>query len=736
MGAISDNISNVNTIGYKGTQVNFQTLVTSQTSSTEYSPGGVQSKPRSGIDVQGLLQASTSSTDVALSGSGFFIVNSSANPTVEGGQFGYTRAGSFKPDKNGYLSNASGFYLQGWPLTPSDGSAAAAPGAEVINGNTYMKAYESGTTTHYINQNIVSTTEMQPLNVNAIGGTAQASTSVSMAANLPSGDPVYDPTNATAGGTHNTNILLYDSLGNTHNAQFSWTKTAANDWSLGVTPPDGSAVATVTNYTSSVPPTNQVYASAGQLQFTKLPPVGSYVTIGGVKVQFLDSSVAALPVPAMNDATKTISIDMKGMAASGTSDLVKSMVTSLRGAASDPLTYPTMAPLLNGGLADGGNRFAQSSGTLMITQEPGATSIDVNATSNTTTMLGDAVVQSGAGMGSGNSPAGLFTVAAIDPAYRATTLSPIAPASFTMSATPTGNLVVGATSVPWATIVAAATAPVTTTTISAAAVAYINGLPAATTGGVKASSSGNVLTITSPSSAAAKNIPIKLNSGGATTELVSASLDATSTILFGQKGTYDSTNGNAIAFNGDGTPAKIIPNTMSVVWANGSEDQLSNTPTGPEKPWITLSLGHIGQADGLTQLGGSYQVNTLTQNGAKFGNFSGVTIGSDGIVTALFDNGVRAPVFQIPIATFANPDGMSALTGNVWIDTTTSGSYTVRQPGEAGSGTVAAASLESSTVDLGTEFTTMIVVQRAYSASAKIITTADSMLDELLSIKR
>ena len=56
MGSISDNITNVNTIGYKGTEVSFETLVTVQTSSTFYSAGGVQSKPRQDTGVQGLLQ--------------------------------------------------------------------------------------------------------------------------------------------------------------------------------------------------------------------------------------------------------------------------------------------------------------------------------------------------------------------------------------------------------------------------------------------------------------------------------------------------------------------------------------------------------------------------------------------------------------------------------------------------------------------------------------------------------
>ena len=101
MGAISDNITNVSTIGYKNTYVNFQTLVTKQTSSTFYSAGGVQSRPRQDTGVQGLLQASTSQTDISISGAGYFIGNEAAVPTISN-EFVFTRAGSFFQDNEGY----------------------------------------------------------------------------------------------------------------------------------------------------------------------------------------------------------------------------------------------------------------------------------------------------------------------------------------------------------------------------------------------------------------------------------------------------------------------------------------------------------------------------------------------------------------------------------------------------------------------------------------------------------
>ncbi|MBT4889821.1 MAG: flagellar hook-basal body complex protein, partial [Rhodospirillales bacterium] len=199
---------------------------------------------------------------------------------------------------------------------------------------------------------------------------------------------------------------------------------------------------------------------------------------------------------------------------------------------------------------------------------------------------------------------------------------------------------------------------------------------------------------------------------------VDADLDATS---YGSKKA-------SIDFQGDGLPSAFNTDSIDVQWANGSNDM-----EGDGK--VALFLGDPSINNGMTQFAGSYQINFITQNGAQFGNFAGVSVGSDGVVTALFDNGVTRPVFMVPVATFVNPNSMSALSGNVYIETDFSGTATVREAGEGGAGDVTGASLESSTVDLGEEFTQMIITQRAYSAAAKIITTADEMLDELLRIK-
>ena len=120
LGIIADNISNVNTVGYKATSSRFSTLVTVQGSTTKYAPGGVQSIPLREYDVQGLLQGSTSPTDIAVSGAGFFVVNDSADGL---GDILFTRAGSFRTDKDGNLVNTGGFYLTGLSVCERRGTA-------------------------------------------------------------------------------------------------------------------------------------------------------------------------------------------------------------------------------------------------------------------------------------------------------------------------------------------------------------------------------------------------------------------------------------------------------------------------------------------------------------------------------------------------------------------------------------------------------------------------------------
>ena len=122
-------------------------------------------------------------------------------------------------------------------------------------------------------------------------------------------------------------------------------------------------------------------------------------------------------------------------------------------------------------------------------------------------------------------------------------------------------------------------------------------------------------------------------------------------------------------------------------------------------------------------------------NGGKLGAIASIEVSSDGIVSAKFEDGTSRAVFKLPIATVPNPDGMTRTSGNGFTTSNVSGDFKIVAPGEGG-GSIAAFSLEASTADLGKEFTDMIRFQRAYSASSKIITTVDDMLQEVSNLKR
>ncbi len=150
----------------------------------------------------------------------------------------------------------------------------------------------------------------------------------------------------------------------------------------------------------------------------------------------------------------------------------------------------------------------------------------------------------------------------------------------------------------------------------------------------------------------------------------------------------------------------------------------------------TLSFDLNASAGGLTQYDSQSVVQAVITNGTAFGNLTNIEIDESGFVTAIFDNGVTRRIAQVALATFPSPDSLKSINGNAYAVSQGSGTYNLKAPGSGGAGFIGASQLEASTVDLSTEFTGLITTQRAYSASSKIITTADEMLEELIRIKR
>lgn len=681
MGAVSDNITNVSTIGYKNTDVNFQTLVTKQVSATFYSAGGVQSKPRQRTEVQGLLQASTSQTDIAISGQGFFVVNEAARPTNTD-QFLYTRAGSFIMDNEGYLKNTSGYYLQGWPTDAGGVVESVDPIANPVP-----------------NQNIVSTDFLQTINLSRVGGTAAATTTIAIGANLPASASTYNQAlGSSQDGYQKTDVQFFDTLGNANTFSVNYLKSGrANQWDVLVNPPSGTSVLTLYDNTPLNP---KVYDSKGLVEFTARPVDGAQITVDGTTYEFdTDASVSAGNTAVDISTANTLADD------------VAALLAAIRTTDSDFDTTNNRVTL------------SPNSTTALLFHEDGTGTITVNPFGLLDADGAPITAQTSA-----------FTVQKQDTAYSDYS-------QFTFPGVPADG---------------------DTITVNSRVYTFVNGAPGSATeiqrdGGATVADIVNnlaaAIAANDPQFTTGSAYAREANSAGANNTLVLHSLPSgTYDVAFSAgftnvptepdgTATYAAGPANATAvntlyglhFDVDGLPDTVNVGAMEILgFASGAADMDDDATHSPR---MTLDFGTLGEADGMTQFGASFTPVFIQQNGSRFGTFAGVTISTDGLVTALFDNGETRTIYKIPIATFVNPNALEARTGNIWNATQASGDYTLRVADSGPAGQVTQGALEASTVDIGEEFTKMIVVQRAYSASTKIIRTADEMLDELTRIK-
>lgn len=426
LAVISDNIANVNTVGYKRGGVDFSALVNAQNSNTTYNAGGVLPLVRQQISLQGSLEQSRSTTDLAISGEGFFIVSTNNQQLSNGGSVLFTRAGSFTINADGYMVNAQGLFLQGWPVG-SDGSVTSSP---------------------------TSLSAIEPINISGVGGLAEPTANVGLNANLNSGQTDYagaqgaydvgDIAMGTITPHFESSLEIYDSLGAPRTIAFGFLKTGPNTWQV------------------------EAYARPN-----------TNITGGGA----------------------------------------------------------------NGGVL----------------------------------------------------AAGILT--------------------------------------------------------------------------------------------------------------------------FNTDGTVAS-----VAGHGTASPVQDIDDAFTVNWASA---------TGAAAQDVNLNL-----VTGMTQFANSFGVTSVTADGVPPGDLVGLVLEGDGMLTAQFSNGRARALYQIPLATFLNPNGLKPDVGGAFRTTLESGLYNINAANAGGAGRLVSGALEASNVDLAAEFTNLITTQRAYSASSRIITTADEMLEELLRIKR
>jgi flagellar hook protein FlgE len=573
LAAISDNIANVNTVGYKRTQANFSTLVTSQSKNSTYSAGGVKSLTHQFVTQQGLTQSTTSNLDLSVAGAGFFVGTEKPEGLTATDTRSFTRAGSFQLDNLGYLKNDAGLYLQGWLADPVTGDIT--PDPSDLN-------------------------KLSSINVGTVGGTAEKTTRAAVNANLSSAQPVAPQVSYGVDKT-----LVPDSTTptpKTHNLKVIYKATgvanpinAAGDKRYDVDIQENGV---------SVSKGTLTYDSTGALISTNLKGTGAAAATTG---------------------TSTAEIDGSGT----TVNLVDLGITT---AAAAPATDAD--DVVKGKLYD-----------------PALNSMSDYALDNTKGVKPDFEIQ--------------VPVSDSKGGQRTVTLSLIK--------APGPN--------QW--------------------YAELRAKPGDLAFQANGQISTGLVTFTTDG---------KLQSTGA---------------MFGN------TNPTSITVGASGVPAPIqpappaAPIPMPVQWADA---------LGIDSQSIQIDLANA--AGGLTQFNSQNVVQSVNTNGTAFGNLTNIEVDDEGYVSAIFDNGVTRRIAQVAVATFSNANGLKGVNGNAYRVTNESGTYSLKTPGQGGAGSIAPSTLEASTVDLSTEFTGLITTQRAYSASSKIITTADQMLEELLSIKR
>lgn len=214
-------------------------------------------------------------------------------------------------------------------------------------------------------------------------------------------------------------------------------------------------------------------------------------------------------------------------------------------------------------------------------------------------------------------------------------------------------------------------------------------------------------------------------------------LNSSATVVFGDGSAPGIGAGTIESITGISGATPDTTTTSSTTSTPQSLATLGFTTTfnGVQQP-ITLNLGTVGGDNGLTQFAGtSYSLGGLTQDGIPPGSYTGYSIESSGAVVLNYNNGQTRTVAQVPIVQFANPDGLQRQNGQAFTATTASGAALAQAAG-TGAGSLVTGSVEASNVDIATEFSQLIVSQNAYAANAKLVTTADQLLQTTINMKQ
>jgi len=731
LGNISDNIANSQTVGYKKVDTRFADLITISNRSINL-PGGVVASPYYANALQGSITQTQSATNLAVSGNGFFVVSRPSDQTATTTTFNalpfYTRAGDFEVNRDGYVVNGGGYYLNGWTVDQTTG--------------------------------VPDTASLAPIQVTQLTTPPNATSKIEVVGNLPATSVVNpDPPLAP------TNIKIYDALGNPHTVTLNWTKRADNIWNLDVSAADstldpvagnisGTNDQTIVDATTTanvagvaqqdtltlpsqgLPPGRTLTYTIGSNTVSVTAPVGGYT--GNQLATALASAIngnagLAAEVTAGNVSSNTLKVtaDTPGTPFTGTiggsgSGQVDSVAVSAlaTGADTEAVTVNGNTFTVTGPLSQSAARSALitainggATGTTAIADPNNAANILIQSN----TALGSETVVDGGGttavvVTAGSAASGATTTANVTPVAQQDTLTlggTVGPGEIG----DTWNLTIGTVSVSYVN-------DGTETSLADVATKFAAKINATSGIGVTASVVGSNVVLT----AATPGTPF--------TAAVSATNGNVPGFIDIRFGTTAATAGEITSISNQYNPSgdATVPASQN---ANNPATISFTVDYGSGPQTVTLDLGKFQTTDGLTQFSGTtVDIQRLSQDGLPQGLFTGLNINDNGDVQLNYDNGKSTIVARVPLAQFYDPTALKREDGQAFTETFDSGTARITNAGSSGAGTIRSDAVEGSNVDIAEEFSKMIVTQRAYSANTRVITTADQMLQDVINIIR
>jgi len=194
--------------------------------------------------------------------------------------------------------------------------------------------------------------------------------------------------------------------------------------------------------------------------------------------------------------------------------------------------------------------------------------------------------------------------------------------------------------------------------------------------------------------------------------------------------------GLAVAPAGSGTATFNANGSLASFTYPGGGAGLTITPTGGSAFNVTVNAGTVNGIDGIVGFANPSNAVVSNQNGYAAGDLVNISVDANGVISGFYTNGVSRNLAQVALASFNNPGGLTRPGNNVYEESPNSGIPVIGFAGATSASTITPGALESSNVDISQEFTNMIITQRGFQANARVITTADEMLNELVNLRR